>query len=459
MNIPIIKGDRVSEKTDYRDALPVNSFAVIREILGTKGYMLAFPGISSFATGEGVDRGANFNERFGQHFRLSGEKLIKLNPDGTTENLGVIPGLNQAALPNSFNTQAIIADGRFFLYDQTNGLVEVIDPDLGYPIDGTWIDGYYFLTDGEYIYHTDITNESSIDPLKFATAEFMPDKSLGVSVTQDDKVIVWGRYTIEYFTNIAQANFAFKRLETRAQKIGIVATHAKCEAGPLWYITGSRKNDSLGVYAISVGQSEKVSTREIDKILAEYKESDLKNMRMEARKEEDYQFIIVHLPEHTLCFNETVARQIGATVAWTILESGDKNYRAINTIFDSNTGFFICGDKFDNRIGKIDNTVFSQYDEPVQLEIYSPFINLETFSIDELRLETLPGTSPDNDATVGLSFTVDGLTYTPDYWMMYGENQRFIIYRLGYVADWVGFKFRALTKSRMSFANLQLRVS
>ena len=100
-----------------------------------------------------------------------------------------------------------------FLYDPVGGFREVVDADLGSPIDGVWIDGYYFLTDGQYIYHTDLTDEAAIDPLKFATAEFMPDLSLGVAKTQDNKVIVFGRYTIEYFTNAATPNFAFSRIK------------------------------------------------------------------------------------------------------------------------------------------------------------------------------------------------------------------------------------------------------
>ena len=143
-------------------------------------------------------------------------------------------------MPYSFETQAVIANGDMFLYDGTT-FSQITDPDLGDPIDGVWVRGYYFLTDGENVYHTDINDESSIDPLKFSTAEFMPDKSLGVAKTQDDKVMVFGRYTLQYFIDVATANFAFSNIETRAQKIGIVATHAKCESGGNWFITGGRK--------------------------------------------------------------------------------------------------------------------------------------------------------------------------------------------------------------------------
>jgi hypothetical protein len=261
--VNLIKGDRVDPKTDYRDALPVNMYAVERDILGVSGYMLCYPGLTKVADGSGVDRGANYNDRFSEHYRISGTNLVKVNANNTTDVLGAVPGTLQGAMPYSFNTQAVIADGKMFLYDPTGGFREVTDTDLGNPIDGVWVDGYYFLTDGEFIYHTDITDESSIDPLKFATAEFMPDKSLGVAKTQDNKVIVFGRYSIEYFINQATPQFAFKRVDARAQKIGIVATHAKCELGGKWYITGGRKDESVAVHIVTLGKSQKVSTREV----------------------------------------------------------------------------------------------------------------------------------------------------------------------------------------------------
>lgn len=461
--VNLIKGDKISLDTDYRDALPVNMYAVQREILGSKGYMLCYPGLEAFGTGVGKDRGANYNERFDRHYRVSGGSFVAVDANGAVTVLGAVSGTLQAAMPYSFNTQCIIADGKMFLYSSSGGFAEVTDADLGDPIDGVWINGYYFLTDGEYIYHTDITDETSIDPLKFATAEFMPDKSLGVSKTQNNKVLVCGRYSIEYFDDVAQSNFAFRRLEERAQKIGIVATHAKCETGGRFYITGGGKNDAVGVHSISVGSSEKVSTREIDKILSGYTEPELADMRMECRSEDDITFIIVHLPNDTLCFNESIAKVFGIAAAWTILKTdilGNNTYRGINGIFDPRISEFVYGDKIDGTIGLLDNTVFTHYGDAVEWILYTPFLGLETASIDELSLETIPGNAPDSDATVAFSVTTDGITYSSEWWQLYGDNldynQRFIMYRVGYVYGWIGFKFRGATKARMSFASLKV---
>jgi hypothetical protein len=463
--ITLIKGDKHGSEVDYRDNLPVNMYAVDKEIFGVKGYLLNYPGLTSFGIGTGIDRGGIYNERFGNHYRVSGTKLISVSTIGVTVELGNITGARQAAMPYSFNTQAIITDGKMWLYDGTIFL-KITDSDLGNPIDGIWINGYYFLTDGEYIYHTDITDETAIDPLKFATAEFMPDPSLGLLKTQDNKVVVFGRYTTEYFVDIAQANFAFTRIESRAQKIGIVATHAKCELGGVFYITGGYKEESVGVYKILANSASKISTREIDKILAEYTELQLTDMRMETRFNDDVTFIIIHLPNETLCFNEKIARSSGILAAWSILKTdilGDTPYRGINGIFDPRIAKWICGDRENANLGIIDETVATHYDSIIEWILYTPFINIETASIDELSIETIPGFTIVGDATVALSLTYDGIIYGDEIWMQYGlsndYNKNFIIRRLGYVSDFVGFKFRGVSESKMAFSLMKIEFS
>lgn len=463
--ITLIKGDTHGIETDYRDNLPVNMYAVIRPILGAQGYMLNYPGLSSFGTGLGIDRGGIYNERVNNHYRVSGTNFISVSSGGVVTNIGDISGNKQVALPYSFTTQAIITDGKMWLYDGTT-FAEVTDADLGNPIDGVWINGYYFLTDGNYIYHTDINDETSIDPLKFATAEFMPDDSLGVLKTSDNKVAVFGRYTIEYFVDTAQANFAFTRIESRAQKIGIVSTFAKCEFSGNFYIVGGAKEEALGVHRIIANTAQKISTREIDKILANYTEPELSDIRLECHKINDTMFLIIHLPNETLCFNESLG---DLSISWFILKTdvnSSSPYRGINTIFDSRNGKWICGDRRDSTLGIVDETVTTHYDSLVEWILYTPFIKLETLSIDELEIETIPGFSPSLDsasATVALSLTYNGVTFGSEYWMQYGlpsnYSIRFMMRRLGYVNDWVGFKFRGVSESKMAFGLMKLVVS
>jgi len=470
--ITLIKGDKLSIETDYRDLLPVNMYAVRREILGAEGYLIQYPGMDYITEASGKDRGAVYNERFNSHYRVSGKNLISVSTGYDVTILGEVSGNKQVTLQDfySFNTQGIISEGRFFLYDPIEGFREVVDPDLGSPIDGVWIDGYYFMTDGEFLFHTDINDEESIDPLKFATAEFMPDPSIGVAKTQDNKVLVFGRYSLEYFINDATEDFAFRRIENRAQKIGIVATHAKCESKSNYYITGSRKNEALGVYNIGVGSAQKVSSREIDKILATYKEYELVDMRMECREENNTTFVLIHLPNEVLCFNESIAVERGLDITWSILKSdvqGTSPYRSINGIFDPRRSEWIYGDKRTNVLGKLNNSRATQYGEIIEWILYTPLVKLETFSINSFEIATIPGQTPypedKQKMTVAISLTYNGVTYSHEHWMVYGTpynyDTRFRIRRLGYVNEWVGFKLRGASTSRVAFGLFNLDFS
>ena len=93
-SIPLIRGDKVDNNTDYRDALPINYYAVLRDIYGEKGYMLNYYGLSDFAAGQGISRGSIWVSRPGLEgqYRVSGQNLIKIEGDSSVTILGFIPG-------------------------------------------------------------------------------------------------------------------------------------------------------------------------------------------------------------------------------------------------------------------------------------------------------------------------------------------------------------------------------
>lgn len=457
MPVTLIRGDATDNKTDYRDALPVNMTAVMRPILGAQGYMLSHSGLTLFADGVGTDRGGMWNEEQGIHFRVSGEELIQVNPDGSAVSLGAISGSQRASMAYSNNSQAIVADGKLWLYD--GALNQITDPDLGSPIDICWIDQYYFMTDGENLFHTDILDETQIDPLQFSTANFSPDPTLGVAKTTDNQVIVFGRYSTEWFVNRATPNFAFQRLTGKSVKSGIVGTHCKTELEGRFYVMGGAKYESVSIHVVSGGQYQSIASREVDKLISKYSEDQLSPSIMETRVEDRDKFIIIHLPEETLIFNLSLAEKSGHELAWSIIKSdivGGTPWRGVNGVFDPRTGW-IYGDKQNANIGLLDGSVSTQYGDAVEQILYTPLINLETMSIDQIEVDSIPGHQVNADnVTVAISITYDGLTYGKEWWADYGQihsyDQRFIANRLGYVRENIGFKFRCASPERLAFS-------
>lgn len=67
------------------------------------------------------------------------------------------------------------------------------------------------------------------------------------------------------------------------------------------------------------------------------------------------------------------------------------------------------------------------------------------------------------DLTVAVSLTYDGVIYGTEQWNLYGTafdyNSRFMLRRLGYVNDWVGFRLRIVSPSRVAFGLMTLEYS
>jgi len=181
---------------------------------------------------------------------------------------------------------------------------------------------------------------------------------------------------------------------------------------------------------------------------------------------DNVKMVVFHLPNHTLLFNESLAESIGKDYAWSILKSdvvGDTKYRAVNPILDPSSGKWIVGDNQNSNIGFMNKDTFAQYNNDVEWLLYTPFLNLETLSVDELDVETIPGINISGDAKVFISQTNDGRGYGNEWAQLYGEsygyNNRFAIRALGYCRNWIGYRLRSTSKSRMAFANINLKVS
>jgi len=467
-SIPFIKGDKVDNNTDYRDALAVNYYAVIREIHGEQGYMLNYYGLSDFAAGEGVSRGSIWVARTGLEgqYRVSGQSLIKIEDNGTVTVLGTISGTDQASLTYSLNNLAIVANNKLYYYNPTDGFRQITDPHIGSPIDIVWADFRFVLTDGEYLFQSAELDEEEYEPLDFSGSDFQPDKIWGVGLNDDNELIAFNELTTEYFVNIAQANFTYTRIQLKAVKSGIAGTHAKAEFKDKWYCLTRRGNTQYQFSVIQSGSSESITSREIEKVLAKYTGEQLSKTVIEVFTKDAVTWMIAHLPDKTLAFNESIFKAYGVNLAWSILKTdvfGDRDYRAKDATYDPRFSKWCIGDKRDNTIGFLDDSACTHYGEIVEGLLFTPVLDMETLSIDRVRLKTIPGISPDNDATVFISRTDDMRIYSKEQTEQYGVNfdynHNFEMRSLGYVRSETGFKIRTASRSRMAFTRLDVEAS
>lgn len=466
LQLPLIKGDRHSN-LDYRDLLPENFTSVSRSIKGDEGYLLSHDGLTKLSDTSGVCRGGTYNERFNKHFRVSGDSLEEVMIDGSVNVIGSTPGRDTASFANSFNTQAILSGGKLYYYDDAK-LERVVDPDLAFPIDMAWFRGVFVFTDGEYLYHSSIGNEKDFSSLKYSSSEFSTDQILGLSRNDQNQILAFNRFSIEYFifnANASPGTSVLQVISGKTIKMGIVGTHCKTELDGLFFILGGRKDESTSVHVISAGQSTTVASREVDKIISKYDESQLQKVVLESRVVDRDKFLIVHLPDETLIYNHTVASKFGVGSAWSYVKTGidtSSEWRGIHGVFDFRSKRWIYGDKIEGVIGYLDQEKMEQYGEAQECICYTPTIPLETFSIDEIEIQTIPGYAT-SDINSFMSLSYNGVSFGQEAITTISKpleySDRYGLRRLGYVRKNFSIKFRIPSKNKVCFADLKVKYS
>lgn len=470
-SVTLIKGDTLAGNgVDYRDAVPVNMYGVLKPILGAAGYMYQMPGITSFGQGDGVDRGGIWvsTPSFEGHYRVSGNSLIRVDQNGLSTVLGTVPGVEQVPMDFTFNNVILVADGKVYYYNSSAGLRVI--PLLGFDkpiISIVFVAQFVVITDGQFIRHSDILDEESFPINNEAVAEFSPDKTLTLKKNEDNELVVPGQFSIEHFVfNAAPTGFAFTPLDRKATKLGISGTMSIDEMDATYYLVGRREETSPSCYIYSAGTGQKIASREIEQILEGYTDDQLSVCTVDAISLDKVDLIFFHFPDQTYLFNATLAQAQGVDNAWSLVKTGtyDADYRARNFVRDPRIGEFVVGDKLGANLGILDKKVATQYGEIAEWILYTPIIKLETMSINLLEIETIPGIVNDiEDATVFVSRTEDGRIYGKEWTELYGNrwdyNQRFEIRRFGYVRNWIGFKFRGTSRNRMAFGLLNVEVS
>ena len=459
MQLPIIRGEQTDGQTDYVDYLPKNLLAIAKPIRGADSYLVSHDGLKQFAiyTVESSylgDRGGLYNERQNRHIRVTGNSLITLSASGEIDEIGIIPGVNRCSFAYSFQSSLICNGQSAWRYLDGGSVSEMSLPRTA--IDAVWVSGYYMFTDSEYLFHTKALDESSIDPLQYATAEISPDPVVGLLATQDDLLLVFGRFTMQYFYNAATDQFAFSNLSQKAINAGIVGTQAKTILSGDVFILGGRKNESPSFYIVGAGDIKPVSTRTVDKIIAQYTNEELALAVLESRTDERTSMLIARLPRHTLCFNWTFAQAAGFENAWSVLSTGSDNgiWIGCNGVFDPVARKWIYGSINSGKIFELDKINGAHDNQAVEYEFQTPIVAVNA-RISRIEIDTITGYSA-TPQSVFLSVCQNGAFFETEWLEMlpsqgnYGG--RYIVNRIGFVPDQVHFKVRTYSKGKVNFS-------
>jgi hypothetical protein len=355
---------------ELRVSLPRNFVPALVSTGISDGYLKPGHGLRQVATGQGNGRGGvNWN---GKLYRVSGSKLISIAADNTVKVIGEVGGASQVTFTYSFDRLAIASAGGLYYFDGST-LKRVTDTDLGTVVDVVYVGGYFLTTDGKFLVVTELADPMSVLPLKYGSSEANPDPVLAVAELRGE-VYAFNRYSIEAFRNIGGDNFPFAVIPGAEVTKGIIGTHAYCSLGDTFAFVGSGVNEAPAAYIMSAGDAQKISTDEVDRVLASFTETQLSQCVVECRTERNKQVVMVHLPDRCLCF-DTIATKLSGEPIWYPLDSGlltEAQYRA--------RGLVWCYDRWNiddptsTALGVLDETISTHFGSDVGWEFGVPVI-------------------------------------------------------------------------------------
>ena len=386
MQLPILSGIATDATGDFRALLPTNVVPVPMATGISNGYLRMAEGVRTYAattfnTALGPDRGGVAYR--GRCYRVAGEQFYRVTDNG--DGTGTATALRNFGLgarvtfDESFDRLGICINGQLWYFDDGLGtFTQVTDPDLGTVIDALFLDGYWVFTDGSFIGVTELNNPLAVDPLKYGSSEIEPDPIVALLKIRNE-LHALNRYTIEVFDNVGGTGFPFQRIEGAMIPRGCIGTHACAVFMDAIAFLGGGRNEPLSVYIGGGGQARKIATREIEKRLAQYTETQLSDTLLEVRTFEGHDLLYVHLPDITAVY-DGVGSAVSGQPVWFYLSSardGAGLYRPRGFVrcYDK----WICGDAEDGQqIGVLDDSIASHFNVPVGYEFATQLLYAES---------------------------------------------------------------------------------
>lgn len=463
MQVPIISGIYTdSQSPDFRTSYPRNLVPVPKDSGISGGYLRPADGIVSVGSGPGVDRGG-ISWR-GVVYRVMGTKLCRVDVDGTVTVLGDVGGDGgQVTLDYSAERLAIASGGNLFYWDGTT-LVQVTDIDIGNVEDVMHLAGYFMTTDGTHLIVTELTDPTSVNPLKYGSAEVDSDRIMAVDRLRNEAYAL-GRHTIEAFQNVGGEFFPFQRIDGAQVMKGVIGTYAYTELSDTFYFMGSGRKEAPAVYVMVPGSAQKISTREIDQIIAEFTEEQLSGVVMETRVEKNHQHVMVHLPDRCMVYDVTASQALSSPV-WFQLDSGSvtsARYRARNFVWAYDR--WNVGDPTSPILGVMSSELSTHHGSSIGWEFGSQVLYNDgnDAQVHDIELVCLPGRVPlGADPVVWTSYSHDGQTWSQELPISAGKQgdreKRIAWRRQGRMRQWRLQRFRGTSDAHLAVSRLELQL-
>ena len=403
--VPVVGGSYADDTLPFSCQDTVNWLPVRAERADARApwILRSVPGLTQFALPQAAPvRGSHDAE--GKFFNVVGNKLYRVNLNGTSTEIGTLPGVGRVSIAHNQITggnEVVFANGdAAYLYNAATNTYGKIT-DAGFPgarVVG-FVDGYIVFVEpgGRFWGWSDLAAGGSYNTLDRSEAESQPDKIVTLVVSHRE-VLVLGERTGEFFRNTGAATGTFQRIDGTEMEVGCASAYA---VGRLDNSTFWLGNDGI-VYRLNGYQPVRVSTGPIEQAIKK-----LDFAKAFATVWEDSTHKVFYL---TFQDGQTFGFDVSSG-EWTRRQSYGLERWRLNTLTKWN-GAWYGGDYSNGKIYRLDWENMTEDGQPLVSRRRTGIAHADgnPITVDALRLEMDVGRSgvANDDHYVSLRYSDDG---------------------------------------------------
>lgn len=371
----------------YGEALPA----------GAKGPVRVFtaPGIATHAT-VAAGEGRGICAFAGAVYAVVGSTAYRIGEDGSTTSLGTVAGTGPVGMAAGTNNLVIAAGVNGYTCTSAGNLVAIADVDWRASDAIDFLDNYIIGVErstGRW-FSSALADETSYDPLAFATAEGAPDNLLTL-IADHRQAILFGSESTEIWYNAGNAGFPFDRSPNGFIELGCAGKRAatKLDNSVFWVA-----NDKT-VRRLNQLTPTRISTHGVEAALAQYSLSECRAFSFYVG---GHLFAVFRFPEGCFVYDAT-------TNEWHERESfGGSTWNIVGSAVAYNETFVLHATS--GQIGTLDAGIATEFGGVLRPEwTYQP-VYADNRMMFHSRIE------------VGLEAGVDGLGVDAELQMQVSDD-------------------------------------
>lgn len=236
---------------------------------GEVASLVPTPGLTLLVTLADSPVRALWRASTGTLFAVAGTKVYSVSSAWVATELGTInTGTGPVSIADN-GLHVVFVDGTdgFSWTIATSTFAEITDVDFLGADQVTFQDGYFIFNkpDSQQFYISEL-NAITFDALDIATSEGSPDDIVGL-VSSNQRLIVFGKQSIEVYYNSGDADFPFTRIQGAVVDIGCIAPFSIAKAQEMIYWIGGSDTGSGIVYRSQGDKPERISTSAIEAVI------------------------------------------------------------------------------------------------------------------------------------------------------------------------------------------------